>query len=80
MSTPQVKPAVKGAAVTPSDSTVLLPTRGLYVGGAGDVAVILAEDDTAVTLTGCSAGLIYPLSVTKVMSTNTTATSIVALW
>jgi hypothetical protein len=73
-------PAFNGVAVTKSDSTVLRTTRALWVGGAGDVDVIFAEGTTAVTLAGIAAGTILPVQVTKVMSTNTTATSIVALY
>ncbi len=68
------------ASVTASDSTVLPTTRALYVGVAGNVAVMMAHEDTAVTFVGVLAGSILPIQVTKVMATNTTATSIVALW
>lgn len=74
------RPGVSLVAVTKSDATVYdPPLRGFYVGGAGDVAVIAADDTAAVTLTGCLAGVLYPFSVTKVMSTNTTATAIVGV-
>jgi len=72
--------AYKGVAVTKSDSTVLETTRGLYIGGAGDVAVVFADGGSAVTLSGATAGSVLPVQVTKVMSTNTTATLIVALY
>lgn len=75
-----VAAAFRGAAVTPSDATILPTTRALYIGGAGDVAVIFAGDDAAVTLSGAQAGSVLPVQVTKVMSTNTTATNIVALY
>lgn len=73
-------PASQVAAVTKSDSTELVAVRGLWVGGAGDVAVIAAEDSAAVTIVGVPAGTLLPIRVRKVMSTNTTATSIVALY
>lgn len=75
--------ATNGAAVTPSDSTILVKTRALWIGGAGNVAVVFADAGTggsAVTLTGATAGSIIPVSAIKVMSTNTTATNIVALY
>ena len=79
-------PAVKARAVTKSDSTVL-NARALYVGGAGNVAVIPLQDatsvggaGTAVVFVGVPAGAVLPVSVEKVMSTDTTATSIVALF
>jgi hypothetical protein len=43
------------------------------------VAVVTAHGET-ITLTGLAAGIIHPLSVTKVMATNTTATSILAVY
>lgn len=72
--------AFRGVAVTASDSTILPPTRGLWVGGAGNVAVVFAGDTAAVTISGVPAGVVLPFQVTKVMSTNTTASSIVALY
>lgn len=68
------------AAVTKSDATVLPATRGLYIGGAGDVAVSMAADDSSVTFTAVPAGTVLPVRVKKVLSTGTTATTIVALW
>jgi len=70
----------RAAAVTPGDSTILPATRGIWVGVAGNLAVIFAGDTTAVTLVGVAAGTLLPIQVTKVMSTNTTATNIVALY
>lgn len=75
-----INAASQGRVVTKSDSTVLPVTRALYIGGAGDVAVVFEDGGTAVTIPGVIAGQVYPFRVTKVMSTNTTATSIVALY
>lgn len=72
-------PGSAGEPVTASDSTVLETTRAIWVGGAGDLAVIFEDDTTAVTLSGVPAGTLLPFSVKKVMSTNTTATNIVAI-
>lgn len=66
------------AAVTPSDSTVLAGVRGLYIGVSGDVAVIPAGKDAAITFKAVPVGIL-PVRVSKVMSTNTTATDVVAL-
>ena len=75
-----VDPARTAFAVTPSDSTVI-QARGLYVGGTGAVAVVMEGDGapTAVTFSAVPVGTILPIRVTKVMSTNTTATLIVGL-
>lgn len=68
------------AAVTPSDSDNLpWLTRGLYIGGDGDVTAVRA-DGTAVTFKGLTAGTILPINARRVNSTNTTATDIVALY
>jgi hypothetical protein len=73
-------PANGGVAVTPSDSADLTDTtRALYVGGDGNVSVIMRGGQT-VTFTGMKAGVIYPLRVNRVRATGTTATGIVALY
>jgi hypothetical protein len=72
-------PICRGVAVTPSDSTVLAATRGLWVGTVGNVAVEFSDGSTA-TLTAPALGVIHDLRVTKVLSTGTTAGSIVALY
>lgn len=72
-------PGAHGFAVVPSDTTVLSPTRAIYVGGTGDLAVILNADTVAVTFKAVPTGTYLPVSVTKVMATNTTATLILGL-
>lgn len=67
------------AVVTKSDST-LVNCRALYVGGAGDVAILAAGDSVAVTLSSVPAGALLPIACAKIMSTNTTATGLVALF
>lgn len=57
---------------------VVNPTRGIYVGGSGNVAVVMASGKT-VTLTALAAGVIHPFSVTQV-KTGTTATNIILVW
>lgn len=69
-----------GVAVTPSDTTLLAPTRGLYVGGAGNVTVDLADGTTGILLTAPAIGVVHQLSVIKVKATGTTATAIVAIY
>lgn len=71
-------------AVTPSDTvdiptTPAKPVRAVWIGGAGNLRVDTA-DGTDVTFTGCLAGSLIPISVTRVYSTSTTATSIVAVY
>ena len=71
-------PALKLTAVTPSDATVLVGVRALWVGGAGNVSVIACNDTAAVTLT-VPAGTLLPIFASKVMAA-TTATNIVAMY
>lgn len=79
----------RAAAVTPSD-TVNIPSVStqdgtgnngcvLYVGGFGDVRVLTAGGDD-VTFVGINGGTFVPVQVLRVFATNTTATSIVAMW
>jgi hypothetical protein len=66
-------------AVTPSDTTVLTPTQCLYVGTTGNVAVVTVGGQT-VTFTGVPAGTTLPIRCSKVNATNTTASTILALY
>jgi hypothetical protein len=71
-------PSTPLGAVTPSDITVFaIPTRGLYIGGAGNVAVTMGG--VVVLFTAVPVGTFMNIAVTKVMATNTTATLITAL-
>jgi len=71
-------PAVYGAAVTPSNSVDLTaPTRSLYVGTTGDISVEMLNG--TVVFTGVAVGIL-PIQCTRVNSTGTTASNIVALW
>ncbi|PAP93999.1 spike base protein, RCAP_Rcc01079 family [Mesorhizobium wenxiniae] len=65
------------AAVTVSDSTVVA-FDAVYVGVTGNVAVRTVRGST-VTFVGVPAGSILPVKCDRVMSTNTTATSLVGL-
>lgn len=67
--------------VTPSD-TVDLPggvCQALYVGTAGNLSVITASG-TTVLITGATAGSVIPLQVSRVKSTSTTASTILAFY
>ncbi len=79
------RPARGARAVTPADSDLTHPlkmiaTRGLYIGTAGNVSVILMNDSDPVNFIGVLAGSILPLRVRQVRSTSTTASNIVALY
>lgn len=65
-------------AITTSD-TVQQSYRAIYVGGAGDVAVVMEGGGAAVTFKAPPVGTILPVRTSKVMATNTTATLLIGL-
>lgn len=68
-------------AITKSD-TVDQPYKAIWVGGTGNVTVLMinATDDTqTVTFTAVPAGTLLPIQVRRVMSTSTTATLMIGL-
>ncbi len=75
-------PVTDAVAVSPSDTVDLatVPTRGLWIGAGGDVAVNMQGTGTAVVFKGAATGAILPIQVKRVLVTNTTASSIVALY
>lgn len=83
MSQPNTLGSVPGedaGAVTPSNSVNLTRTaRALYIGGAGNVALVTPSGST-VTFVGLLAGSILPVRTVRVNVTNTSATNIVAIY
>lgn len=73
------QPATKVFVITPNDSTDLTQrTRAISFAGAGALVVIDAEANTVTIPSGAlAAGVMHPLSVTRVFSTGTAATGIV---
>lgn len=75
-----VGPVSNAAAVATSDSNDLqYVTRGLYVGGAGDVKVTMKGGQTE-TFYSVGAGTVLPIRVSRVWATGTSATNLTALW
>lgn len=68
--------ATKLIPVTPG-TTKLPPHRGVWIGGAGNVAVTLT-DGTTVTIAGVQAGTLLPLEVQQI-NAGSTAT-LMLLW
>lgn len=74
------EPAMFAEAITTSDSVELTAvTRAIYVGGAGNIAVVMFGGQS-VTFTAAVAGTILPIRVKKVLATGTTATAMVGLY
>lgn len=78
------RPGASTVAVTASDSTDIVKQgerwpRALWVGGAGNVAIV-TPDGVVNTLAGVPAGTLLPIQTRRVNSTNTTATSMVAIY
>jgi hypothetical protein len=74
-------PGQNSFAITPSDSAQLpYVTRAIYVGTAGNIAVMLVNDSAPVTLMNAVAGSVLPFRVAQVMNTNTTASNLVGIY
>ena len=72
-------PATNAVLITPNDSTDLVTvTRAVYVGTAGNMKVTM-QDSGTVLFTGVPAGTTLPIRVSRIWSTTTTASTIIAL-
>lgn len=78
-------PAYDATAVVTSDTTVIPPTRALYVGATGNIKVRMAMQGmpggpgNTITFSSVPVG-IFPIQVDMVFAAGTTASSIVALY
>jgi hypothetical protein len=75
----QIAPYRDAVAVTPSDATIIPVTRGLFIGGAGNINVRTVKG-TTILLSGITANTVLPLAVDMVLAATTTATLIRALY
>jgi hypothetical protein len=66
-------------AITPSDADTFLQPVAVYVGATGNVAVTPASGGANVTFVGLPAGAMVPCMVRAVLSTGTTATSLIGV-
>lgn len=72
-------PGQQAYEITTTDVTAFAsPFRALYIGGAGNVALITFQG-TSITFNGLLAGSILPMGGQRVNQTNTTATNLVGL-
>lgn len=74
-------PATSAEAVdiSSTDHTFSNTTRGIYVGGTGNMIVTMA-DGQEVTFATIPAGTLLPIRAASVTKTGTTATTMVGLW
>lgn len=72
-------PITNAFAITPGAALFDQPTRALWVGGAGNVALETVGGDS-VTFSGVAAGTLLPVRARKVVVSGTTATSILGLY
>ena len=76
----EAAPSMSWKAITTSDSANLpAGCRGVYVGGAGNVAAV-GDDGTVVTFTAVPVGTFMPIGPRRINATNTTATLLVGLY
>jgi hypothetical protein len=78
-STGLVSPARSAFSISPSDSEDLEKVpRAIFVGGSGNISVIMV-DGTEVVFNNAQAGSFLPIRVSRIKSTNTTATNLIGV-
>lgn len=74
-------PYSHAGAITTSDTDDLpFTTRGVYVGGTGNVVAVMAGTGEAVTFSAVPVGTVLRIKATRINATSTTATNLVALY
>lgn len=63
-----------------ADHAMSEPSRGLYVGSAGNIKVDMAGGGSPVTFIGVPAGTLLPIEVARVYKVGTTASAMIALF
>ncbi len=71
-------PAQGAKAITPHDTNSQKVSKGIYVGGGGNIK-LKSYDGNTVTFIAVVAGTILPVAATIVFDTDTTATYLIAL-
>lgn len=72
-------PASDAFDIVPDDGQDLpFVTRGLYVGGTGNVRLVTLEGSTT-TFKNLSAGTVLPVSASRVLATGTTVSDLIGL-
>jgi hypothetical protein len=70
----------KALAIAPSDTVRFTRTRGIYVGTAGNVSLVMADGANTVVFVSAAAGITHPWGAIGVNATGTTATNLVAVF
>ena len=74
-------PARNSFSIIPDDASDLVTTcRALFIGGAGNISVSLADDSSSLVFKNIPAGTVVPIAVKRVEATLTTATDILGLY
>lgn len=74
-------PYRRGVAVVPSDSANLSDvTRAVYVGGTGTITYVSEGGDTVALLGNIPVGTVLHICASRINSTGTSASNLVALW
>lgn len=74
------EPSSDPFAVVLSDTVdITRVAKALYVGGAGNIALIAEDSNTTVTFSNVPSGFILPIRVRRILVTGTTATNILGL-
>jgi hypothetical protein len=71
--------AKRAVVITPADTDLAAPVRGLYVGTAGVVRITTVGGDD-VTIPSVPAGAILPLEIKRVWLSTTSASGFVGLF
>ncbi len=74
-------PASSAESITPHNTNALSNvTRGIYVGGTGNITCRLLNDSADVVFTAVPVGAILPIRASHVRATGTTATFLISLF
>ena len=61
------------------NQTLSTESRGVYISSQGHLKVDMADGTTAVTFSNLAAGVIYPIAITKIYQSGSTAAGLVLL-
>jgi hypothetical protein len=77
---PGGSPFSRAVTLVPSDTTLLDPTRGLWIGGGGDVVLDLVGGAQAVTFAAVPAGSFLPVRAVRLRAATSEGADVVALY